>query len=64
MFSNNLFGNTSNNNGSSIFGNAPSLFNNNTNNLNGGNNEDMSISPVRSPNVQPKMSNTSKNIFN
>lgn len=55
--------------GSSLFGNnsAPNnAFGNNNNNNNfntgfNGGNDDMTISPVRSPNLQPKMNNTSKN---
>jgi hypothetical protein len=65
--SNFLFGSNNTNAASSLFGNnaaSNNTFGNNNliNNFNGGN-DYMTISPVRSPNIQPKMNNTSKKNF-
>jgi len=62
-----LFGSNNTNVGTSLFGNnaaSNNTFGNNnlTDNFNGGN-DDMTISPVRSPNFQPKMNKTSKKNF-
>ncbi len=69
MFTNNAFNKFNNNmnnpssSGNSLIGNTSNLFANRTNNVNGSGNEDMSISPVRSPNIQPKINLNSKCYF-